>query len=82
MDYLNVSSVEEVLSDVEMFNDAFHSEHIPKTTMNQINLLFNEPTKEPVLRYLKILAVLKNGETLTNIRKAEMGSGLYAVNAP
>ncbi len=78
MDYLNVSSVEEVLSDVEMFNDAFHSEHIPKTTMNQINLLFNEPTKEPVLRYLKILAVLKNGETLTNIRKAEMGSGLYA----
>ncbi|MBD1574087.1 SIR2 family protein [Vibrio sp. S17_S38] len=78
MDYLNVSSVEEVLSDAEMFNDAFHSEHIPKTTMNQINLLFDEPSKEPVLRYLKILAILKNGETLTNIRKAEMGTGLHA----
>ncbi|HBC3945548.1 TPA: SIR2 family protein [Vibrio parahaemolyticus] len=78
MDYLNVSSVEEVLSDAEMFNDAFHAEHIPKTTMNQINLLFDEPSKEPVLRYLKILAILKNGETLTNIRKAEMGIGLHA----
>ncbi|EKO3516327.1 SIR2 family protein [Vibrio fluvialis] len=78
MDYLNVSSVEEVLSDAEIFNDAFHSEHIPKTTMNQINLLFSEPSKEPVLRYLKILAILKNGETLTNIRKAEMGKDLHA----
>lgn len=78
MDYLNVSSVEEVLSDAELFNDAFYSEHIPKTTMNQINLLLNEPSKEPALRYLKILAILKNGETLTNIRQAEMGKGLHA----
>lgn len=77
MDNLKVGSVDEVLSDIELFNDAFHSEHIPKTTMNQINLLFSEPSKEPVLRYLKILAILKNGETLTNIRQAEMGIGLH-----
>lgn len=77
MDYLSVSSVDEVLSDTELFNGRFYLEHIPNSTMNQINLLLSEPSKEPVLRYLKIIAILKNGETLTNIRQAEMGKGLH-----
>lgn len=76
LDYLTISSVEEVLSDDDIFNDSFHLEHIPKTTLKQIEILFNDPSKTLTLRMLNILSILKNGETLTNLRKDEMGAGL------
>jgi hypothetical protein len=76
MDYLTISSVEEVLSDNDIFNDRFHLEHIPKTTLKQIEILFNDPSKALTLTMLNILSTLKNGETLTNLRKDEMGKGL------
>ncbi len=72
MDLLEIASVEEVLSDNDIFND-FHLEHIPKTTLKQIEILYSDPSKELTLRMLNILSILKNGETLTNLRQAEMG---------
>jgi hypothetical protein len=80
MEYLKISSVEEVLSDDEIFNDGFHLEHIPKTTLKQIEILFNDPLKELTLRMLNILSILKNGETLTNLRQDKMGVGLRPNN--
>lgn len=76
MDFLAISSVDEVLSHDDIFDDKFHLEHIPKTTLNQIDILFTDPSKALTLKMLNILSILKNGETLTNLIQDEMGAGL------
>lgn len=74
MDFLENSSVEEVLDHEEIFDDDFHLAHIPVTTLNQIDLLFNDRSKELTLRMLNILSILKNGETLTNLTQDKLGA--------
>ena len=76
MDFLETSSVEEVLAHDEIFDDNFHLSHIPKTTLNQIDILFNDPSKALTLRMLKYLSTLKNGETLTNLKQDKLGAEL------
>lgn len=76
MDFLDNSSVEEVLAHDEIFDDDFHLAHIPTTTLNQIDLLFTDRAKELTLRMLKILSILKTGETLTNLRRDKLGAEL------
>ncbi|SKC32359.1 hypothetical protein CZ809_01875 [Photobacterium piscicola] len=76
MDFLENSSVEEVLAHDELFDDDFHLAHIPKTTLNQIDLLFTDRSKELTLKMLNILSILKNGETLTNLSQDKLGAGL------
>jgi hypothetical protein len=76
MDFLENSSVEEVLAHDEIFDDDFHLAHIPTTTLNQIELLFTDKAKELTLKMLNILSILKNGETLTNLRRDKLGAGL------
>ena len=76
MDFLENSSVEEVLAHDEIFDDDFHLAHIPTTTLNQIDLLFTDRAKELTLRMLNILSILKSGETLTNLRRDKLGAGL------
>ncbi|HIF9126694.1 TPA: hypothetical protein ACX6O5_003143 [Photobacterium damselae] len=80
MDYLTISSVDEVLSQDDIFDDVFHSEYIPSTTLKQIGILISEPEKALTLRMLNILSVLKNGETLSNLKKDEMGAKLHPRN--
>lgn len=80
MDFLSISSVEEVLLHDDIFDDQFHLEHIPKTMLNQIDVLFSDSSKALTLRMLNILSILKNGETLTNLRKDKMGLGLNPKN--
>ncbi|WP_210498168.1 SIR2 family protein [Vibrio crassostreae] len=76
MDFLENSSVEEVLAHNEIFDDDFHVAHIPTTTLNQIDLLLTDRSKELTLRMLNILSILKNGETLTNLTQDKLGAGL------
>ncbi|WP_440876447.1 hypothetical protein [Thalassotalea sp. PLHSN55] len=76
MDFLENSSVEEVLAHDDIFDDDFHLAHIPKTTLNQIDILFTEPSKELTLKMLNILSILKSGETLTNLTRDKLGAGL------
>lgn len=80
MDYLAISSVDEVLSQDDIFDDVFHSEYIPSTTLKQIGILISEPEKALTLRMLNILSILKNGETLSNLKKDEMGAKLHPRN--
>ncbi|HGO5304288.1 hypothetical protein AAIA71_23410 [Vibrio harveyi] len=77
---LENSSAQEVLSQDDIFDDTFHSESIPSRTIKQIELLINDPTRELTFRMLKILSILKNGETLSNLRKAQMGVKLGPKN--
>jgi hypothetical protein len=80
MDFLKTSSVQEVLSQDDIFDDTFHTEHIPSITLKQIDLLINDPNKELTLVMLNILSILKNGETLSNLRKDKMGVKLNPRN--
>lgn len=76
MDFIQTSSVDEVLAHAEIFDNQFHLSHIPRTTLNQIDILFNEQSKTLTLRMLNILSILKKGETLTNLTKDKLGAGL------
>lgn len=80
MDFLENSSVDEVLDHEDIFDDAFHIAHIPKTTIEQIDLLMSDRSKEVTLRMLKILSVLKNGETLTNLKRGQPEIGFNPKN--
>ncbi|MCF2825716.1 MULTISPECIES: SIR2 family protein [unclassified Pseudoalteromonas] len=75
MDFLDNSSVEEVLAHEDIFDDDFHLAYIPKTTLDQIDLLMRDSSKRLTLRMLNILSILKNGETLTNLKRDKLGAG-------
>lgn len=80
MYFLDNSSAQEVLSQYDIFDNVFHSECIPSTTLKQIDLLINDPSKASTLKMLKILSILKNGETLSNLRKDKLGLNLSPRN--
>ena len=69
MFFLESSSAQEVLSQDDIFDDTFHYEHIPSTIIKQIDRLISDPNKKLTLKMLNILSILKNGETLSNLRK-------------
>lgn len=71
--FLENSSAQEVLSQDDIFDDLFHSDCIPNTTLKQIELLISDPNKSLTFSMLKILSILKNGDTLSNLRKDKMG---------
>ncbi|WP_258179901.1 hypothetical protein [Photobacterium angustum] len=74
MSFLENSSVEEVLAHNDIFDDDFHLAHIPASIMSHINLLSTDHSKKLTLNMLKILSILKNGETLTNLRRDKLGA--------
>lgn len=76
MDLIENSSVDEVLEHDEIFDDEFHIDHIPATTLSQLDLLFTDSSKRLTLKMLNILSILKNGETLTNLKADPMGRDL------
>ena len=76
MGFILTSSVDEVMAHGEIFDDNFHLSHIPKTTFNQIDILFNDQSKALTLRMLNILSILRGGETLTNLKRDKLGAGL------
>ena len=78
--FLDNSSTQEVLTQSDLFDDTFHSECIPSAMLKQIDLLISDPAKELTLKMLKILSILKNGETLSNLRKDKMGLNLGLKN--
>ncbi|MEZ8844614.1 hypothetical protein AB6E06_23835 [Vibrio splendidus] len=76
MDLIENSSVAEVLEHDEIFDDEFHLSHIPATTLSQLDLLFTDASRRLTLKMLNILSILKNGETLTNLKADLMGREL------
>ncbi|CAD5255573.1 conserved hypothetical protein [Alteromonas sp. 38] len=78
--YLDTSSTSEVLAQNDLFDESFQTEAIPDTTLKQLNILVNDPNKSLTFKMLKILSILKNGETLSNLRKDKMGLALGPKN--
>ncbi|ENY7402749.1 hypothetical protein [Yersinia enterocolitica] len=80
MIFLDDCSAEELKMINNIFDDIYYGENLSKTTRDSIELLAGNPTKIDTFTLLKVLAVLKNGESIKTIRKTSLGSKLTPRN--
>ncbi|MEQ1976722.1 hypothetical protein [Xenorhabdus sp. SGI240] len=80
MTYLESASAQEVISQIDIFDDAYFIENIPESIIDNINILKTDKNKANTFTLIKILSVLKNGESITNIKKTKHGRELTIVN--
>jgi len=77
---LQYSSPSEVLKEEDLFEDIYVSDDIPSNIIRQIDFISNDPEKTLTFTMMKILAILKNGESLSNLKKDKMGEKLSLKN--
>lgn len=75
------SSPNEVLTEKNLFDDIYQSDDVPSHYISQIDFIAERPDKSLTFIMLKILAILKNGESLTNLRKDKLGQDLTIKNS-
>lgn len=80
MIFLDDCSADELKVITNIFDDVYYGENLSTTTRDNIQLLADNPGKEDTFTLLKILAVLKNGESIKTIRKTSLGSKLTPRN--
>lgn len=78
---LSFSSPNEVLSEDDLFSDIYTSDDIPSDIIKQIDFISKNPSKTHTFTMLKILAILKNGESLSNLKKDKLGEKLSLKNS-
>lgn len=78
---LGFSSPHEVLCEDELFSDIYSSDDIPVDIIKQIDFISKIPSKIHTFTMLKILAILKNGESLSNLKKDKLGEKLSLKNS-
>lgn len=78
---LQYSSPSEVLKEENLFEDIYVSDDIPSNIIRQIDFISKDPEKSLTFTMLKILAVLKNGESLSNLKKDKIGAKLSLKNS-
>lgn len=78
---LNYSSPAEVLDETTLFDDIYQSDDIPQNIISQINYISQRVDKQLTFIMLKILSILKNGESLTNLKKDKIGKDLTLKNS-
>ncbi len=72
--YLEDASAQDVIDKKDIFKAVPYFEVISPKTERQIENLRNAPEHEMTYLLIKILSVLKNGESFKNIRKSKIGS--------
>ncbi|MFD3226482.1 hypothetical protein [Rahnella aceris] len=77
---LAYSSPNEILSENDLFSEIYTSDDIPSDVIRQIDFISKNPDKSLTFTMLKILAILKNGESLSNLRKDKLGGKLSLKN--
>lgn len=80
MNFLNDCSAEELSTIDDLFDDVYYDENLSRTTRESIELLANNPNRSDTFLLLKILAVLKNGESIKTIRKTKIGAHINPRN--
>ncbi|WP_283533603.1 SIR2 family protein [Proteus mirabilis] len=80
MSYCEIGSMDEVLADTSIFDSIYNDDSVTLATINKIKRLKINPEKENTFNLLLILSVLKNGESLTNIKKSKIGSAITIHN--
>ncbi|HDU6151948.1 TPA: hypothetical protein RFX17_001008 [Klebsiella variicola] len=77
---LGYSSPSEILYEDDLFSDIYSSDDIPDDIIRQVDFISKNPDKSLTFTMLKILAILKNGESLSNMRKDKIGEKLSLKN--
>lgn len=78
---LQYSSPSEVLKEENLFEEIYVSDDIPSNIIRQIDFISKDPEKILTFTMLKILSILKNGESLSNLKKDKMGEKLSLKNS-
>jgi len=78
---LSYSSADEILSEVDLFTDVYTSDDVPDDIIRQVEFISKNPEKTLTFTMLKILAILKNGESLSNLKKDILGDKLSLKNS-
>ncbi|EPL8481789.1 tetratricopeptide repeat protein [Morganella morganii] len=79
--YLASSSVTEVIESKDIFNDIIIDDDISKTVIKQINNIKNDSNKKETYTLMKILSILNNGESITNIKKTNVGKKITIMDS-
>lgn len=80
MNFLNDCSADELSTIEDLFDDVYYDENLSRTTRDNIELLARNPNRSDTFLLLKILAVLKNGESIKTIRNTRIGSHINPRN--
>ncbi|EIY5102404.1 tetratricopeptide repeat protein [Klebsiella variicola] len=80
MNFLNNCSADELSTIDDLFDDVYYDENLSRSTRENIELLAKNPNRSDTFLLLKILAVLKNGESIKTIRKTKIGSNINPRN--
>ncbi|HFO9812985.1 TPA: hypothetical protein ACHK7B_005216, partial [Escherichia coli] len=64
----------------DLFDDVYYDENLSSSTRENIELLAKNPNRADTFLLLKILAVLKNGESIKTIRKTRIGANINPRN--
>ncbi|MCU9581373.1 hypothetical protein AB7W46_14850 [Providencia rettgeri] len=80
MGYCETNAIDDVLADTRIFDSIYNDDSVTLTTINKIKRLKINPEKEITFTLLSILSVLKNGESLTNIKKSKIGNTISIHN--
>lgn len=79
--YLSGASVEEVIDSIDIFSEIMTSDNISNTVLQNIKTFKDDPANIETYNLMKILSILKNGESITNIRKSKIGNGITIKNS-
>ncbi|NCG49726.1 hypothetical protein [Serratia fonticola] len=77
---LEYSSPNEILCEDDLFSEIYKSDDIPADVIRQIDFISKNPEKLLTFTMLKILAILKNGESLSNLKRDKLGEKLSLKN--
>lgn len=80
MNFLNDCSADELSTIEDLFGDVYYDENLSRTTRDNIELLARNPNRSDTFLLLKILAVLKNGESIKTIRNTKIGANINPRN--
>lgn len=80
MTFLNDCSADELLTISDLFDDVYYDENLSRSTRENIELLSKNPNRSDTFLLLKILAVLKNGESIKTVRKTKIGANINPRN--
>lgn len=80
MTFLDDCSADELSTMDDIFDDVYYEENLSLTTRESIHLLSDNRNKADTFLLLKILAVLKNGESIKTIRDTKLGASLTPRN--
>jgi hypothetical protein len=75
------SSIRETLDQENIFKGINYSDSIPKNILANVKRLKEDKSKEQTFIMMQILSILKNGETLSNLKRTKIGSKLTPINS-